>query len=366
MSNSELIRLAEQFEKEAGTLKYPAKTFNDMRDWCRSVIATRALNVLDSKISKIRPPRPGMSKGQAKAIRQKIVEFRLLRKELIKIIRDSGFQQEVSGPSVTNNFQIDSDVLPYKEPSEERKDDRDLQVGIQVMFTAKGVIPTEYGHKAFYSRNDSPAFYLPGARLIVIDASDYQTINSVDSLHSYMSQLATAVRHELQHAVQFQIPLLKWHRGEVQHPMLNESGPFGQGPKGQRTPWDEDEETPHELKAIEFYTRLSDDLKEFRACKSHIPLVYSRPALYYWIGQLEYQDFREHVMAGMITRASPHGSETVEEFTKLEDEASNEFRRLREVSRIAPSSFFLYLKHYNEQAYKKAVKEFVKEVGAVL
>ncbi len=368
MSNSELIRLAEQFEKEAGLLKFPAKTFNEMKSWASSVIATKILANIDAKIGKIRPARPGMNKAQARAIRQKIVEFRFLRNELKKIIRESGFQQEVDGTSINNNFIIDTNSLPYREPSAERshKSDINLEVGVYVMFANKTTIriPGEEGVGVFESEHSTPAYYLPNQNQIVIDCSDYSKIDNMEDLKDYMSNRVYFIRHELQHAVQYQIPRLKNERGEGKGLLGLEM--VGLGPKKQRTHWDLDESTPHPLKAQEFYTRLSDDLREFRIIKSHIPLIYSRAAFYYWICEIELPDFKHHVFRDMIKRTAPKEPESVPDLHKRYDKTHEEFDRLVNTSRIGHSDFFSALKTHNMEAYKKAVKEFSKAIGAIL
>jgi hypothetical protein len=367
----ELYKLACQFEKAAGLLKYPQATFNEMRDWAFSVICSKVLTRIDGQLEKIRSPKPG--KGDAKAIRKKILNLRLLHNELIKIIKNSGYSQDNAGNSALNRFKIDTDSLPYREPSAELSmaEERLLEVGIRIMFKTNVIIPyndPELQQRSF-SKDEYSGQYNGRDNSIVIDASHYDMINDVEYLKFYLDHTATTIRHELQHAIQRQIAVLKYLRGTDPNQRFKE---FGMPPKKQRKYWDNYPSTEHGLMAAEFYPLLSDDLKKFRTIRSKIPYRYKKMFFYYWIGEISFANFRDPLISDFfrirIDKIDAENSDKdldKKDIDNIEQLAISDWHNLVSSSGLTKTDFFDRLRADNPEAWKKAVKEFSKELGVV-
>lgn len=182
-------------------------------------------------------------------------------------------------------------------------------------------------------------------------------------LHEAWKSITEIVRHEMQHLMQ---ELLKYlldlkEIGGLPGKTIREKERDASGylyqvehGKTQNTVGD-----PHELRDMEFYTRLSDDIDEFNYFKKYVPVELQQDFLKAWVGEINKETFKSII----------YSKKQMEELAKKWHEGNKGANNQLTAFDIAFQAighrnlFFLFLKRFSPMKWKKAVKEFVKAVS---
>lgn len=188
------------------------------------------------------------------------------------------------------------------------------------------------GHKA------RGGVWMESKRLLEVDVPGWGMPRSVMEFKEGIHTIGRIARHEFQHVGQtlFKVlmkkgDLLGMPGQKLRDPSRDELG-FPKTPGG--TLFNQRLRAPHALQDVEFYTRLADEVVNFTAFARSIPIPSRREAVAHYTA----------AKSGMFRYENQENGRTVQRT-------------------IAAAPFFEMLKRNQPDKWRKAVAEFVKEIG---
>jgi hypothetical protein len=212
--------------------------------------------------------------------------------------------------------------------------------------------------------------------------NDANTIHYIDQLKDRIADLRSTVRHELQHFVQ---EYLAPYAGKAEYGGLPFSQTKGQliSPEGLSTEepmsWQRklfDLKDPagrvyHELRDIEFYTRLSDSIEAFGILRRHFPIALHRDLVRAFIDDMPVNDLMVKVKK-IVTDLTyekyywkpEYAAYDSETYKKIGDEVIAEIRRFKALTDSwLPDRLFVMLKKHQPWKYEKACSVFMQRLN---
>lgn len=255
---------------------------------------------------------------------------------------------EIGGdPALVKYFEIDISTLPYFKETKQFSNNTRLSVSAEF----KESTQSSYWHPNKSTNLIEGKLYI--GRIVIARNTWERTKQLVESkdpisiLKKELDDITRTVRHETQHLIQGYINILHGLEERGGLPSFKyrdpEYNPHG-APRSSSLAFPGNR-LEHELRDVEFYTRLSDEIHNFNRIKTTLPISLIRPIIMHWIGETppNFQVLvdRERIKANAIQLDAIH--------------EALEFARRR--------TFFKFLKLYQITKYRKAVKEFIKAVS---
>lgn len=189
---------------------------------------------------------------------------------------------------------------------------------------------------------------------------------NIDELENIIEKLKNTTRHELQHFMQDAIKKIQnlKNQGGVPSAKIRDKKINIHGYPTKNLPEQKDEDRAmHELRDIEFYTRLSDEIIDFNKAKKHLPLALHNLFIRAWINQISKIEFRDQAKKYLQEQFQKGnwGGEGRDNWMI----ASDYTRRMSPAISALDyeNQTFIQLKIHQPEKYKKMVKEFIKAVS---
>jgi hypothetical protein len=180
-------------------------------------------------------------------------------------------------------------------------------------------------------------------------ASDYAIENTI-------LEIKNTIRHELIHLIQTAVKIAKNLKEEAGLPSKNirqNTTKINNNLSENKEDKESKDKRPiHPLRDIEFYTRLADEINDFKVNKNEFPVPLHEDLAKFWTGLITADEFISIIKKYCIPKS-------------YEDEDQSETNYIymsRIVSFNKSKEFFEQLKNNQPLKYQKAVKEFMKAV----
>jgi hypothetical protein len=181
-----------------------------------------------------------------------------------------------------------------------------------------------------------------------------------------MADIKETVRHELQHASQSFLKMLKKNdeaglpSKKIRDPNVDQYGRDGiQQLEDRLNVPSSRSKIDHGLRDIEFYTDLTDNIAEFKSAVRQVPLSARQLFFHTWIGTIPILEFNKQIpqILKKFYSVDSLNQLTLPQLSKLNSDAQTMLNKLNN-----NNQFFQTIK-IQPLKYNKAVKEFYKEVS---
>jgi len=202
--------------------------------------------------------------------------------------------------------------------------------------------------------------------------ADAENITNLQQLKEKVARLKQIVRHEVQHVIQDFISKIKKMREDAGLPSRKIRDPKYR-PSGM--PVKKEPESPeggrikHELRDVEFYTRISDEVDKFNNSKTHLPVSMHKDLMLAWVAQISYDDFmsieREKLTEIAYSQFNEDPKKYLSPPVNVKWHLESLISRANKANNIlwGGRAFFAELKDHQPEKYKKAVSEFLKAIS---
>lgn len=197
---------------------------------------------------------------------------------------------------------------------------------------------------------------------------DAREIRSISKMQEKFLDIKRTVRHELQHFMQNALGvLIDENIDDFKSKGLPSSKirDLSWTPSGyDKSPFMLTERQDHPLRDVEFYTRLSDCIEEFKAVESLYPPRLKNLVIQGYIGQIDRNEFTKTFRKEIEQEIAKDLPEKNKTNTRLIERLCLKYENsIKKVFQLLNDPFFKKLKDHQPLKYRKAVIEFIKAVS---
>ncbi len=328
MIYNNLLKYSFEFIKEAGLLKVPEKTLREVEEWALSVYFTRMCN--SYFLPKLKDLGPLQNK-QKNIFSWKFSNSDVIRKELQEVLLEC---KRFITKKISSNttFYIKS---PFS--------DRLYSFGGVFLFEDSERRKGYWDSEEIKYQNDieDDDIFKLGYLTLWFGLGGIGFPYDARIIEKKANEIKMYVRHELQHMVQTII--------KVEFKQTDDKIQLSQNIRKSKivSKFDLEKHLVHAHKDVEFFTDLSDSIDDFKSAIKKIPKQIHKLYFEYWIAKIDIEVFYDEFK-----------KLNVEHFSKLQEEEKEIMKYNNEI--------FQSWKNREPEKYKKAVKEFYKEVQDLL
>lgn len=340
----ELLNLSSYFLKKAGLLKVPEKTLQEVENWALSCYFRTARDyIFLPKLKELGPPNQNINKSKD-IFDHKFSGSDMIRKELEDILLEC--ERFISK-------RISSNTTFYLASPISNK-----------LYSFGGVFLFEDSllRKGFW--DDEEIKYQDDIENDDIFRLGYLTLwfgfdniiypRDAENIEKKANEIVMTVRHELQHVIQTIIKLefkQRDDKGQLIREIKNTKFDLA---KSKIT----NNQLVHAHRDIEFYTDLTDSINTFKAQLVQLPKIIHKFYFEYWIAKIDINEFYKKIENIEIKFGKRKEKLTSKKFSDI-------FSSQKTLLQDNNEMFWSWRIHEPEK-YKKAVKEFYKEVQDLL